>query len=140
MTSIVIATRSGLARHPDGGQFRLVRGKTLADARHPLVTAYPELFAPHTVDLPVDEPEADQGGYRAQLAAIAEGLHERSLVPADVDTEAEGWLATLVLGLVDRLAVLDEAPSSDPEEPVREPAALPKARGRRAPRVAPSSE
>jgi hypothetical protein len=125
MTSIVVATRSGLAEGPDGSKYRLARGRTFGDARHPLVKAHPDLFAPYDIELSVDEPDADEmddgtpvalraslqfaaeeaqataEGYRAQLAAIAEGLHDRGLVPADVDTTREGWLAELIFATLD---------------------------------------
>lgn len=146
MTSIVIATRSGLAKDPDGGQFRLVKGRTLADARHPLVRAYPELFAEHTIDLPVDDHEVavdpDRGSleyftaqadeYREQLAAVVEVLREHGALPAEDAMTEPGWLAAAVGAALDRPAS-DGTPPSNAEEPVREPAALPKAR-RRAPR------
>lgn len=152
-TQIVVATRSGLAQAPDGGKFRLVRGRTLADVRHPLAAAHPELFAPYDIELPYEGDEAlgesagdllDVGswpekvaeveqvadGYRAQLAAIAEGLHERGLVPADLDTAAEGWLATLVFSIIDA----SPAEVAEPEGKLPEPAAspLPKPRKRAA--------
>lgn len=150
-TEIVVANRNGLAAAPDGSKHRLVRGRTLADARHPLAQAHPDLFSPYTIDLPYDGTDADgytgpdaqvlddarasleeaQGtaeGYRAQLAAIAEGLHTRGLVPADVDTGAEGWLAALVF------ATIDGPPAAAEDEP--EPPELPTPARKRAPRRA----
>jgi len=132
-TEIVVATRNGLAEGPDGAKYRLARGRTLGDARHPLVQAHPELFSPYAIDLPyegndhdgpsaggrddrgswpekVAEVEAIAEGYRVQLAAIVEGLHTRGLVPADLDTTTEGWLAKLVSDILDRSRVED--PSS----------------------------
>jgi hypothetical protein len=162
-TEIVVATRSGLAEGPDGAKYRLARGRTLADARHPLAAAHPELFAPYTIDLPYEGDEASSAAgadgykgpdaqvledarasleeaqgtaelYRAQLAAIADGLHERGLVPADLDTEREGWLAELVFAVIDR-----QQAGAEPqvEAPTVEPGPLPRPRKRAArPRTA----
>jgi len=155
--SIVVAARSGLAVGPDGAKYRLAAGRTLADSRHPLAQAHPELFAPYQIELSVDEPEGDPAaergdvsswpekvaeaeqiaeGYRTQLAAIAEGLYARGLVPADVDTTAEGWLAELVFAVID-------GPASEQAEPPTpaEPEELPKPRKRAArPRAASPAE
>jgi len=156
-TRIVVATRSGLAQGPDGSKYRLARGRTLADARHPLAAAYPEMFAPYAIDLPYDgdeasapaaddassgpegdgstwadkvaEVEAIADGYRAQLAAIADGLYERGLVPADLDTDREGWLADLVFTVIDGQQT-DPEPAT--EAPVVEPESLPRPRKRAA--------
>ena len=159
MTNIVVATRNGLAEGPDGTKYRLARGRTLADARHPLAQAHPDLFAPYTIELSVDEPGGDAAaergdvpswpdkvaeveqvaeGYRAQLAAIAEGLHARGLVPAELDTTAEGWLAALVFAVIDGPA----AEQTDPPAAAApaEPDELPKPRKRAAPRPRPSAE
>lgn len=161
-TEIVVARRSGLASSPDGGKHRLVKGKTLADARHPLAREYPELFMPYTIDLPYeggDEPTGDSAaergdvppwpekvaeveavaeGYRAQLAAIAGGLSERGLVPDGVETDREGWLADLVFAVIDQQQTgADPLPAEgDGEKPPREPGELPKPRKRAAPRRA----
>jgi len=152
MTDVVIATRSGIVTAPDGTKHRLVRGKTLADARHPLAVAYPELFAPHTVDLAVDdelelgesatgrddvptwkdkvaEVEQTAEGYREQLAAIVEGLHDRNLVPADTDMTRPGWLAELLFTILDGPAGEPEPEGKHPEAPVGD---LPKPRKRAA--------
>jgi hypothetical protein len=123
--TIVVANRSGLAQGPDGAKYRLAAGRTLGDARHPLVQEHPELFSPYQIELSVDssdtpevddetpvalraslqlaaeEAQATAEGYRKQLATIAEGLHDRGLVPADVDTTREGWLAELVFATLD---------------------------------------
>ena len=138
MTNIVVATRSGLAVGPDGTKYRLARGRTLADARHPLAQAHPDLFSPYTIELTVDDPEAGGGnlergemsaevlgelvdarsaaeGYRTQLATIAEGLYARGLVPADI------WLGHRT----------GDEPDDAPEAPA--PDSLPKPR-KRAPR------
>jgi hypothetical protein len=121
------------------------------------------MFSPYAIDLPYegDEPsgdvslgdrvavepdaalrleltqaEATAEGYRAQLAAIADGLHERGLVPADLDTDHEGWLAELVFAVIDRQqtgAEASPAAGNDTSAPVVEPGALPRPR-KRAPR------
>lgn len=163
MTEIVVAVRNGLAQAPDGSNHRLVRGRTLADARHPLAQNHPELFGPYSIDLPYDGPDAESGSlaagevsgelvgeladarsaaesYRTQLAAIAEGLHERGLVPADLDTEREGWLAALVFAVIDAPPAGTEASAAAlPETVVGKPEALPKAPRRRTPRPAPTN-
>jgi hypothetical protein len=161
-TRIVVANRSGLAASPDGSKYRLAAGRTLADERHPLVTAYPDLFSPYEIHLPYegDEPdgpsaaergdvpswpervaevEATAEGYREQLAAIAEDLHTRGLVPADIDTSSEGWLAALIADILDRSRVEDAAPAPEGKLPEAAPDALPKPR-KRAPRPKPADE
>lgn len=134
-TQIVVANRSGLAVGPDGAKYRLVRGRTHADARHPLAQAHPDLFSPYAIELPYEGDEAPEGsetlddlrgsldsvkqvteGYRAQLAAIADGLHERGLVQADLDMTVEGWLAELVFAIIDRQQT-GAAPTPAPELP-----------------------
>jgi hypothetical protein len=155
MTNIVVATRSGLAVGPDGTKYRLARGRTLADARHPLAQAHPDLFSAYTIELSVDDPEAggdpaaERGDvatgahkvgeveavaedYRTQLATIAEGLYARGLVPAELDTDRPGWLAELIFAVIDApaTAAVDE-PDDAPEAPA--PDSLPKPR-KRAPR------
>lgn len=137
-TEVVIATRSGLVSGPDGAKFRLVRGKTLADARHPIARQFPELFAPHTIDLPYegDEPAADAvdlpegvesvaelvtlaNDMREQLVRLRDGLVERGIVGAngaDLPTHV-GWLADEVFAALD--ADLD--PVAPPAPPRRGP-------------------
>lgn len=161
--SIVVATRSGLAASADGSKYRLARGRTLADSRHPLVQEHPELWAPYHIELSVDEPEGDAAaergdvpswpekvaeveqvadGYRAQLAAIAEGLYARGLVPADVDTDREGWLADLVFAVLDAPAADPSRAAADDAPPAvqaAEPESLPKPR-KRAARPRPATE
>lgn len=143
-TEIVVANRSGLAQAPDGSKHRLVRGRTLADVRHPLAQEHPDLFSPYKIDLPYEGDDASPAavndasevaataeGYRAQLAAIAEGLHTRGLVPADVDMTREGWLAELVF------AALDAEPSpADEAAGATAPEVSPDRPRKRAPRRA----
>lgn len=141
MTDVVIATRSGIVTAPDGTKHRLVRGKTLADARHPAAVAFPEMFAQHTIDLPYAGPddaeaadpghledsvaeelaeiEAERDGYRQQLATIVDAVTVRGLMPADVDMSVEGWLVGVLSELLDRCA-----------DPVAPPAAAKRGPGR----------
>jgi hypothetical protein len=130
MTEIVVAYRDGILTAPNGEKFRLVRGKTLADARHPGVRMRPESWGPVVVELSVDEPEAEGsepdarideliaelaeanserdrfGGY---LSAIAEALAERGLVPAE-GTDQQGWLVAAVVAGLDRGTTGDVVP------------------------------
>lgn len=162
MTEIVVAYRDGILTAPSGEKFRLVRGKTLADARHPAVRMRPESWGPMVVELSVDDPaepgdpdrdakldelrasveqaETERDGYRKQLAAVADVLGVRGLMPADAGS-VEGWLARAVAEAIDgSAAALPTAP------PPAEVAAVTPPRGTRAPRkpkpaaVAPSSE
>lgn len=114
MTQIMVSKRDGVARAPDGTQYRVHRGKTLADARHPLVEAYPQDWQPMEVHLPVEgddstsvgeaeieqlrndlaEVEETAESYRKQLEAVAEELARRKLLPENTTTE--GWLAEAV--------------------------------------------
>lgn len=137
MTQIVVASRDGILRAPDGTQYRMVRGRTLADARHPAVQASPNDFMPVEVELTHDEPETEQAedlvevraeadGYRAQLAAIHEGLSVRGVIPADLDISSEGWLANLIFTLVDRQPA---APAVTEDEPAPAPRPARKSRG-----------
>jgi hypothetical protein len=137
MTEIVVASRDGILRAPNGEQFRLVRGKTLADARHPAVQAYPDNFMPMRVELSMED--ADPGHledafstelaeakedarqateaaeeYRAQLVAITDVLMARGGVPADVDTDEPGWLAKAVGRALDATAPADDEPVPPP--------------------------
>lgn len=122
MTEIMVSKRDGIATEPDGTKHRVARGKTLADARHPLVVAYPGDWLPMEVALsmPDDAPAADRDGtlddlhhklqdaeeqaveaeetaegYRKQLAAVVDVLAKHDLVPADAGAR-DGWLAEAV--------------------------------------------
>lgn len=127
MTEIVVATRDGVLRAPSGEQFRMVRGKTLANAAHPAIQAYPDNWMPMKLDIDVDDPEvadpghleddvavelaelredakrseADAARYQEQLQEIANVIDSRGLVPLNYDTETPGWLAGLVAHLLD---------------------------------------
>lgn len=52
----------------------LVKGVTLADARHPMVTGYPDLWEPLTVhyDMPADAETAPKRGPARSKAAAGE--------------------------------------------------------------------
>jgi len=127
-TEIVVATRSGLVSGPDGTKFRLVRGKTLADARHPIAEQFPELFAAHTIDLPYEgdevpaagaDPElaVEAEGMREQLVRLRDGLIERGVVDADNLPTHVGWLADAVFEALDR----ELNPVAPPTPPRRGP-------------------
>lgn len=115
---IVIATRSGVVSGPDGAKHRLIRGKTLADARHPVAREFPELFSPYTIDLPHegDEPAAGADEYREQLAAIVEVLREHDALPDESEMNEPGWLARAVAALFDPVAP-PPAPRRGPGRP-----------------------
>lgn len=154
MTEIVVASRDGILRAPDGTQYRMVRGKTLADARHPGVLANPNDFMPVAVELSMEDAdpgyleddiavelaelrekaahaesaEADAREYKAQLVAIADTLRKRNAIPVDVDTDKPGWVADCVSRAL--------APASDPgpapaDDDVPPPAATRKPRAPR---------
>jgi hypothetical protein len=153
MTDVVIATRSGVVSAPDGSKHRLVRGKTLADARHPLAAAFPELFAPYTIDLPFDDeqhdgpsaegrdvpraPDDERGSleyfagladdYREQLAAVVEVLRAHDALPAEAEMNEPGWLARAVAAAFDPVGP-PAAPSRGPGRPRKQtPPAAPRA-------------
>ena len=131
MTGIVVSRRDGIATAPDGTKYRVHRGRTLADARHPLVAAWPNDWTPMTVDLTVDgdpspgaptpaeleqlrddlaEAEEAAEDALAQLATIAAGLAERGYeLPAE-DEREPGWLAGAVLELIPPLAPVAPPP------------------------------
>ena len=151
MTQIMVSRREGVATAPDGTKYRVHRGRTLADARHPLVVAWPADWAPMQVELTVEEPVTAADGAPAdleeleelrndlaeaeevrdaaleQLGRIADGLAERGYVlPLDED-RGPGWLAGLALGLLDEAATRPSLPAP-PVAPPREPrAAKPRA-------------
>lgn len=133
MTEIVMACRDGILRAPSGEQFRLVRGKTLADARHPAVVANPDTFMPVQVDISVEDTdpgyleddvavelaelrekaeaaEAEANDYRAQLVTIADLVMAAGRVPPGTDTDRPGWLADVIR------AIVAEAPVALPDE------------------------
>lgn len=128
MTGIVVSKRDGIAKAPDGTQHRVYRGKTLADAQHPVVLAYPGDWLPMEVHLSVPggetEPAAPAGD--AQVLATLEELRnelaeatelaedavqeferlQRALAANGVALPAEdaretGWLVDLVIDVVE---------------------------------------
>lgn len=129
MTSIVVARRDGIIRDPESGaQYRTHRGRTLADARHPVVLAHPTEWLPMEVHLSVDggpAPETaddraaileDQVGElvaeRDELAGILTAVQQtlaRGGLLDGVDTSEPGWL---VRTIAEALEV-----ESDVEEP-----------------------
>lgn len=150
MTKIVVSKRDGIVRAPDGTKHRVARGKTLADARHPVVEAYPNDWSPMVVTLAVDDPDGDTTHTAVDEAALeelrndlaeaeelaehrgrellrlAEALEAGGLVPDPRPTH-NGWLVDLVLELLPLSAA---APSSTADTPVVAPA-----RAARKPRV-----
>lgn len=151
MTKIVVSKRDGIVRAPDGTKHRVARGKTLADARHPVVEAYPNDWSPMVVALAVDDPDGDTvlsvsdaherlvqlendlaeieevAEHRGrELLRLAEALDEGGLVP-DPRPSHNGWLVDLVLELLPLSAA---APSSTDEQAVIAPS-----RAARKPRV-----
>lgn len=149
MTKILVANRSGMAQAPDGSKYRLAAGRTLADARHPLVQAYPDLFSPYAIELSVAAEDdaspatseataaaqAEAEGYRMQLAAIVDGLQARGLVDESTDMSYEGWLSATLFGIIDRQQTgADPSPVGQPaaDATASEPEALPKPRKRAA--------
>lgn len=150
MTKIVVANRTGLASAPDGSNYRLARGRTLADARHPLVAAYPDMFSEYSIDLPYEESEEAVAGrpdaagatdaemaearaaaeeYREQLAAIVEVLRAHDALPAEEAMSEPGWLARAI-----EASLTAAAPASGDASALEAPE-LPAARPRkRAPR------
>lgn len=118
MTELVVARRDGILTAPDGTKYRLARGKTLADARHPAVAASPQSFAPMKIELSVedDEPspaaasdaseelaevESERDAYREQLVVIAAGLADRGVTLPLEDERSPGWLADAVFAALD---------------------------------------
>jgi hypothetical protein len=159
MTQIVIARRNGTLRAPGGERFRLTKGKTLADARHPAVEAFPEDWQPVSIDLPVNDAadpnvsaaeisEDELAELRTELAEahetvehlgsqfrrLIDGLVDRGVeLPADEDRE-QGWLVGLVLAQLDR----DVDGEDEPDEPAESVAErLADARGAPAPEPLP---
>jgi len=142
MTSIVVSKRDGIAKAPDGTKYRVARGKTLADARHPVVEAYPHDWVPMVVELSVDDDApasaaANSGDLHdrlgqaendlaeveelaehrgAELLRLAQGVEGLGYVLPDEADRYPGWLTDLVLGA---LPVRAPAPS---ELPVDAPA------------------
>ena len=152
MTEIVIASRDVTLWDPDTREgFRLVRGRTLADARHACVRAYPDNWSPITVDLSVEDDtvsretaqQADEAasqmagelydarteadGYRATLASIVELLNDRNLIaPTGIDADHEGWLVEVLREVLPAsggsAAALPAEPEQVEDDPIPAPA------------------
>lgn len=162
MTELFVSKRDGVARAPDGTQYRVHRGKTLADGRHPVVVAYPGDWMPVEVHLsmPSETPEApparaadaevfatleelrnelaeveDLAESRgAELQRLADGLAAAGIeLPAEGDREA-GWLVNKVLDVVATWLRDNGHPADVPVEPVIAAPRAPKARPPRVPR------
>lgn len=123
MTEIFVSKRDGVARAPDGTQYRVHRGKTLADGRHPVVMAYPGDWMPMEVHLsmPGDaEPAADAKALAtleelrnelaeveelaesrgAELQRLADGLAGAGVALPAEDARQPGWLVDITLDAV----------------------------------------
>lgn len=143
MTGLWIATRDGVIANPESGEkFRIVKGRTLGDPRHPAVAAYPENWHPLDIELTVDDPDPDAegeatqlagelhdarneaDGYREQLAAIAQLVADRGLVDRfGVQPDHEGWLVELLGLALDNPGEPEDEPAEqvDGDEPVAAP-------------------
>lgn len=120
MTEIMVSRRDGIVRAPDGTQHRVHRGKTLADAAHPVVQAYPDDWQPMHVELAVEgarshdqqvqddndiaELEDAAEGYRTELVRLTDGLMARGVKVPDEADRGPGWLVDLTLAQLDAIA------------------------------------
>jgi hypothetical protein len=132
--TVMIATGEGTFKCSDGSLYRIERGRSTADAEHPLVKEFPNAWAPFAVHFGAPEsgtvpadPERDEKlerlraelaevseaieSYRQILSTISDGLETRGLL-TDVDTHVEGWLVTAVFGALDGQAPAEESPLS----------------------------
>ena len=164
---IVVSRRDGILRAPDGTKWRVVRGKTLADADHPAVVANPgdwvpmvvtlttgDRSAPSDVEVPASHTQVEQfendvaeleetlSSRDAELERLAAGLVELGVkLPAEEDRQP-GWLVDLVLDEI-VTARADPRWSAAPTPPVEPPAlatiAPPKPRKRTAPPLSPAA-
>jgi hypothetical protein len=126
---IVVSRRDGVLTAPNGVKWRVVRGKTLADADHPAVAANPRDWAPIEITLTVDQSGPDVGSSdrdatldelrsaledaRGEQAELEETLSQRDaelsrlaegLAAAGValpDDRQPGWLCDLALEAVE---------------------------------------
>jgi hypothetical protein len=131
--TVMIATGEGTFKCSDGSLYRIERGRSTADAEHPLVREFPNAWAPFAVHfgapdsgtVPAD-PERDEkleelreeltqasetiDSYRQVLSTISDGLEVRGLL-VGVDTSRQGWLVDAVF------AALPGCPAPTPEAP-----------------------
>jgi hypothetical protein len=122
VTEIMVSKRSGIAVGPDGVKHRVHRGKTLADARHPLVQSQPNDWSPMQIELNVEGDDAhaavDEAALEelrsdlaeveelaeargSELQRLADGLAARGLTLPAEDDRAPGWLVDVALEAVD---------------------------------------
>lgn len=137
MTEIMVSKRDGIAKGPDGTKYRVARGKTLADAAHPVVVAYPNDWQPIRVELSVPgggstatpdtaaldelrnevaelEGMAELAEVRgAELLRLADGLADRGFALPAEDEREPGWLVDLALAAL---------PAGNPEPAAEVPA------------------
>jgi hypothetical protein len=125
VTDLVIATRSGTVTAPDKTMFAIVRGKTVADARHPAVLIDPRNWMPFEVELKVDDPATATEGddiAREQLAEFSDALTQLAVVMRDrghLDPDGSLTAEELVSRVVD---LIPEQTEGAPEEPIAPPA------------------
>jgi hypothetical protein len=119
MTEIVVSKRDGIVTAPDGTKTRVHRGRTLADASHPVVVANPRDWSPMHVDLsvqgsdPVNTAGSEADDLRNELAEVEElaesrGNELRRLADALVERgyavpkdQQPGWVVDLALTALD---------------------------------------
>jgi hypothetical protein len=140
--TVMIATGEGIFKCSDGSLYRIERGRSTADAEHPLVKEFPNAWAPFAVHFGAPEsstvpadPERDEKleRLRAELAEVSEaldhyqdiystisvGLRERDLLKG-VDVSAEGWLVAAIFAAVDQMRLPAPETPSEPAEVSRE--------------------
>lgn len=126
--SLVIATRNGTVTGPDKANWRLVRGKTIADSRHPVVVAYPENWMALEVELSVegDTEAADEGAallreqveeYGAALMKISTALREGGHLDNTTANITADEVAVTVLALLAPTEISLRAPVAPPTPP-----------------------
>ncbi len=160
MTQIVVSRRDGILRAPDGTRWRIARGKTLADARHPAVLANPGDWVPMEVTLTVEgadpavgdsdrdttldelrsaledgrneqaELEETLAQRDAEFSRLVAGLAELGVWIPEEDDRRPGWLVDLAL---EAAGAGFNALKNQVSEPTIAP---PKPRKRTAPRLA----
>jgi hypothetical protein len=105
---IVIARRNGAVRGPDGERIVIRAGRTVADADHPVVAAYPRAWTPVTVALTTPRGEG------SDTAPDDQGdVGRAATVDPDIAEHADQFrrLATAARGL----GVLPDEPLTAPE-------------------------
>lgn len=151
MTEIVVSRRDGIATGPDGVKYRVHRGKTLADATHPVVVANPGDWTPMRVELtaeaaagPVNtagtevddlrnelaEIEEAAERYGAELKRLAIALQTRGATLPAEDDQTPGWVVDLALAMLDGIGPAETVPAPK----------TPRGRGRTGPKLVPPSD